>query len=99
MFAIVTLDLCDAKKKNRDIFYEYLKEETWEKYKSDTTTWSVEFENDNSEDAVISVTKEDLGFAALESSITDYYSVITVCETKPIEIDHNSCKHPLNELS
>lgn len=84
MYAMLSLDLDNnATAKQRNKFYEYLKNEKWVKIAKVTTTWYVKFKSGTTAPVMISTTKTDVANAAKHAGITSYDAVVHVGPSKP----------------
>ncbi|WP_281322496.1 hypothetical protein [Flavobacterium aestivum] len=78
--ALVTLDLPEATKEQREIFYQVLKDEKWTKISNLDTAWKVTFKDGVTRIDAINTIKNDLEKAKLKSKLkrVDYAIQIDV---------------------
>ena len=67
--ALITLDLVDAIKKERDLFYSVLENEKWIKISNLTTSWKATFEEGVTRSGAIKTIQQDLIKAKNKSKI------------------------------
>lgn len=67
--ALVTLDLLDATTKQREDFYETLKEEKWIKIPNLDTAWKISFSDGGTRDGAVNILKKHIKKAKEKSKV------------------------------
>lgn len=68
--ALITLDLTSATEKQREIFYDYLRNKQWVKSISLTTAWRASFKDNVQRDDAARILEQELLGAKAESKVT-----------------------------
>ena len=85
MYGLISLDLNDVNKEQRDTFYEYLEEKNWVKYKDLTTTWRVNFGASFTEESALKWIEVRIKEVARKAGVSSYKVVADISENKPTE--------------
>jgi len=81
--AMLTVDLNDVTREQREKFYLELEKKQWKKIKSLTTIWQVGFQDGATEASIIQATKNDVTSAASAAGIRSYDSGVMVGQNFP----------------
>lgn len=86
--ALVTLDLIEVTKEQKQIFHGHLKAQKWSKIPKLKTAWSVDFADNRTRDDAVTEIENDLKFAKLKAKVHSvFHFAIQLANPNPIIIN------------
>ena len=86
--ALITLDLVEVTKEQKQIFHAHLKTKKWSKIPKLTTAWSVDFADNRTREDALTEIENDLKFAKLKAKVhSAFHFAIQLANPNPITVN------------